>query len=110
MPRPLAPSEIPPGYYQGRALGYIRDVLDVRGPKFGDCLEFIERYKDRLSPVPMVGMVVVFDNEPNGDVGLYVGHSSVLSLDSQGYPRLHHRNINEDCYRGAMWWPGEDIE
>ena len=96
--------------YGGMALVFVRDVLDVSGPKMSTVLAFIERYKDRLVPVPQVGQVVLHDNKPNGNIGIYVGKGRALFIDINGDPLLLRFDgpYGQDTYRGAMWWPEED--
>lgn len=97
--------------YGGQALVFVRDVLDVSGPKMPTCLAFIERYKDRLVPVPQVGQVVLHDNKPYGNIGIYVSKGLALFMSPHGNPVLltFSRPYTDDStYRGAMWWPEED--
>ena len=95
--------------YAGQALVFVRDVLDVSGPKASSVLAFIDRYRDRLVPVPQVGQVVLHDNQPYGNIGIYVGKGHALFMD-RGDPRLlrFDQPYGIDTYRGAMWWPEED--
>ena len=97
--------------YGGLALVFVRDVLDVSGPKAPTVLAFIERYRDRLVPVPQVGQVVLHDNKPYGNIGVYVGKGLALFMNN-GDPQLMSFDApyGDDTYRGAMWWPEEDSD
>jgi len=90
---------------------WMRDVLDVSGPIISSCSAFAERYRDRLYPQPMTGMVVLW-NQGNGDIGLYVGHDKVIRMDHTGLPYIYELpqdpTNEEPGYAGAMWWPEED--